>query len=519
MAAELLVPIALCILCCRYGEASDLESLRYMICSQMNHSFESIHHNFTINMADDNNSSSEIFTFMNLPVSNTSDTEFNIDLGCSSNYSIGMAQDPLAHLKFYLSGIGCVAVCILGCAGNLMSMFILVGRMYTSSTNMYLLALAVADICMLVFAMLLSLSDILWVTLPLSQSAQMFKAYTFPYIHPLANTFHTISIWITVAFTIDRYIMICHPFKGNRYCTRSKAVTVVLCLYIFGIIYNLPKFFEYKTVVHLFRGKLFFGQELTQFGNSWVFLNIVNLGTYVVFIFIVPCVTLAVLNYKLIVAVIQSRLKGRRLSLGATGNHRNDTTVMLAAVVVVFLVCQIPALVSNTIWAWMTDEFVKGDKKFDHLRIIREVSNFLVILNSAVNVFLYYAFSPKFREAFKLKFCAPCLDSQTRTTLSYSRRPSCQSARTTLSSYYRPCNQDDDLRSDSKNSSKRSSSDSSSNSMVKTERKMATRGSTVSFSTITSTDGNYLKTTIGEHLPYEQETTGSGLTSSPTSSV
>ncbi|XP_067947197.1 FMRFamide receptor-like [Watersipora subatra] len=320
------------------------------------------------------------------------------------------SNELLHQLQHYLNGIASFVVCLLGCMGNLLSIIILLDKMYTWSTNIYLLALAVADMFLLICALLISLNDIVDNSSSLSATGEIIpEAYTYPYIVPIVNIFQTISIWLMVAFTVDRYIMICHPFQGSKFCTRKRASIVVVCLYIVGVLYNLPLFFESKTEVLLEDDKKYIGRVLTELGGNDLYLKIVHLWAYSIFIFVLPCLALTVLNVRLIMAVKRSRLMGRRMSWGKTCNHRNDTTLMLVAVVVVFLVCQLPALVSNTIYASNTDRFIKGGAEYDHFRIILEISNFLVILNSAINFLLYYMFSPKFRAAVTLKFLSPCV--------------------------------------------------------------------------------------------------------------
>ena len=42
--------------------------------------------------------------------------------------------------------------------------------------------------------------------------------------------------------------MICHPFEAEPFCTVSRARKVIASLYIGGILFNIPKYFEYRTV-------------------------------------------------------------------------------------------------------------------------------------------------------------------------------------------------------------------------------------------------------------------------------
>lgn len=70
---------------------------------------------------------------------------------------------------------------------------------------------------------------------------------------------------------------------------------------------------------------------------------------YLVFVCALPFHVIAILNGFLIAAVKKSVRVGREL--WAAKDKRTDTTVMLIGVVIIFFVCQTPALVSRLVWA------------------------------------------------------------------------------------------------------------------------------------------------------------------------
>jgi hypothetical protein len=68
-----------------------------------------------------------------------------------------------------------------------------------------------------------------------------------------------------------------------------------------------------------------------------------------VFVCALPFLVMAVLNGFLIATVKTSARIGREM--WAAKDKRADTTVMLIGVVIIFFVCQMPALVSRIAWA------------------------------------------------------------------------------------------------------------------------------------------------------------------------
>ena len=331
---------------------------------------------------------------------------------------------------YYLMGIGGMTLCCLGIIGNILSIIVLTRRVMRSSTYSYLTALAISDTFFLFFTMLICLRDtrkphrgeIRWV--------EPYYAYMFPFIHPLVITTQITSIWLTLAFTVDRYIMICHPFKAERWCSISRARKVIVGLTIAGILFNLVRFFEYKTQhsEKTTQSNMTFEKpvaiDLTELGKSDGFRMIVHSWLYLTCVAGIPFLSLLILNIFLIRAVHKSRQRGREIN--AKEKRRNDTTVMLIGVIVIFLICQGPALISRMIWAFEFNKFITSVP----LNTFNEVSNILVIINSAVNIVPYYFFGKKFRKQFWRLFCTCVLSKEelrrlTRSlSLSIDRRQS-----------------------------------------------------------------------------------------------
>lgn len=225
--------------------------------------------------------------------------------------------------------------------------------------------------------------------------------------------------------------MICHPFQAEPYCTVTRARKVICFLWILGIIFNIPKFFEYKTVAIHVQNITRIGCDLTWFGRSHIFRKLYHSWFYIVFVCGVPFITLAVLNAFLMHAVRLSRQKGKEINVAE--KKRNDTTIMLIGVVVTFFICQMPALVSRTIWA-----FEQNPTNFKRMPLytLNEVGNFLIVLNSSINIVPYYFFGRRFRRQFWYLFCHCLLEykkfrklsrSFSQTVVDGNRRPSEQS--------------------------------------------------------------------------------------------
>ena len=318
-----------------------------------------------------------------------------------------------ALLNYYLMGIAGSTVCFIGIICNILSVIVLTRRVMNSSTYSYLAALAVCD----TLALLLTVTIYLLsedTTYPQPGKISWGKtsyAMLFPYLHPSAITFQVTSVWLTLAFTVDRYIMICHPFKAERMCSVGKARKVIIGIYIFGFLFNIPRFLEYTTLEKVFPS-LEGGNvtrlvvEYTSIGRNQTFMDLVHSYLYLTFVCGIPFFTLAILNTFLMHAVHLSKQHGRLIN--AKEKRRNDTTVMLIGVIVIFLVCQGPALISRMVYA-IDFNRATGSMTFHK---INEVGNFLIIVNSAINIVPYYFFGKRFRREFWRLFCKCFLTNQ-----------------------------------------------------------------------------------------------------------
>lgn len=61
----------------------------------------------------------------------------------------------------------------------------------------------------------------------------------------LGNT----SVWLTVSFTIERYIAVCHPIKGKMLCTENRAKTIIAVISILCVISAASTAFEHQLAI------------------------------------------------------------------------------------------------------------------------------------------------------------------------------------------------------------------------------------------------------------------------------
>ncbi|GFN85095.1 FMRFamide receptor [Plakobranchus ocellatus] len=112
-----------------------------------------------------------------------------------------------------------------------------------TSTNVYLLVLSLADTIYLLLNIVLS-------QLSCSKQGLSLAAYQFnPYGRFISNFSGNVAVWITVVFTVERYLAVCHPIHGKVWCTVGRAKLASLAATLFVLINVMPTLFELEVVV------------------------------------------------------------------------------------------------------------------------------------------------------------------------------------------------------------------------------------------------------------------------------
>ena len=314
-----------------------------------------------------------------------------------------------------------VCVCLFGFLANIANIVVLTRKNMITSTNVILTWLAVAD---------------LFTMLDYFPFAMHFYILKDPDLHfPATRGFgwiiyllfhanfsvvcHSCAIWLTIALASFRFICIWFPTKGNFYCTiqnarRCVAITVgaVLILCVPNIIINDYKIsFKNKTVEEQNRTVIvqdkYYDVEYRS-GGAFVHIDRLNKMIQAVLFKIVPCILLTILTILLITAMHRAYKKrmalknqGKREESDRHGEH-NRTTGMLLAVVVLFLLTELPQGILTILSLLLTDFFQNVYMRLGDLLDI------MALCNNAINFVLYSTMSRQFRDTFVSIFCSCC---------------------------------------------------------------------------------------------------------------
>ncbi|XP_030164956.1 thyrotropin-releasing hormone receptor-like [Lynx canadensis] len=327
-------------------------------------------------------------------------------------------------------------VCAMGVAGNAMVVLVVLrGRHMVTPTNCYLVSLAAADLLVLLAA-----------GVPTVAEAASARVWVFGHAGCLGITYLqyvgiNTSTGSIAAFTVERYLAICHPLRAQTLCTVARAKRIAALVWLGTSAYCVLWLFLVDT-----RETAYADGVQVQCGyrvSRSLYLPVYFLDFA---LFYALPLGLATVFYVLIARVLFARplppahpghwgsahqgspaghqrfsCRGKKGAL----NSRKQVTKMLAVVVVVFALLWLPYRTLVVVNSFLSPPYLNlGFLLFCRL---------CIYLNSAVNPVIYALMSQRFREAFRGLFqcqlARPQLPPQEATPVYYSVIKDCPQIR------------------------------------------------------------------------------------------
>ncbi|XP_039618404.1 thyrotropin releasing hormone receptor 2 [Polypterus senegalus] len=326
-------------------------------------------------------------------------------------------------------------ICGMGIIGNIMVVLVvLTTRHMRTPTNCYLVSLAVADLMVLVAAGLPNVSESLAGTWIYGHAGCLGITY-FQYLGI------NVSSCSITAFTVERYIAICHPMRAQTVCTVSRAkriiafvwvVTSVYCmLWFFLVDININKDMNVECGYKVSRD-LYLPIYLIDFAIFYVtplLGAIVLYGLIARILFLGPIPNRADTNTTERWKDKSVKEKSRMDSESSKGSNRPRTkgalssrkqvTKMLAVVVILFALLWMPYRTLVLVNSFIEKPYLNAW----FLLFCR----LCIYTNSAINPVVYNLMSQKFRSAFK-KLCK-CKEEESQRRTIYLAPTNCSMVR------------------------------------------------------------------------------------------
>ncbi|XP_066272202.1 thyrotropin-releasing hormone receptor-like [Branchiostoma lanceolatum] len=298
-----------------------------------------------------------------------------------------------------------LVICTIGIVGNIMVVLVVTRiKSMRSPTNCYLVSLAVADLIVLVTAGIPNIPDSFYIEFAWLYGYSGCLIIT--YLQYLGINTSSMSI---LAFTVERYIAICHPLYAQTMCTVSRAKKIIAGVWVLTLAYDSMWFFLMGTEHMVYPN----GTEVLRCNynmerSKYLTVYFLDLSLF----YLLPLIVAAVL-YIRIGRVLYSEdiAEAGNIEIATRGqthvrhmqarriNSRKQVVKMLACVVILFAVLWMPYRVLV-----VCNSFI-DPPNYDKWVIL--FCRLPIYINSACNPVLYNAMSVKFRRAFsKLAKCS-----------------------------------------------------------------------------------------------------------------
>jgi hypothetical protein len=312
--------------------------------------------------------------------------------------------------EFIICGIVIGSLCMLGLLGNTTSIVVLwkhkkelLWKHKNESATILLLQ------CLSAMDSLLLVTTLFVYTLPavhtytgagfdLYANCEYIKIF----LWPLAMIAHTAAIWLTVLVTIHRFCCIITPVGIYSKLNMHYIRTLIILVFTFSILYNLPRFFEHHAVggTNSSEDNGNTTNNVRILGDSTFYQILYSNVLYFPVMYVIPLLSLMYLNSKLIKFV--NKLKTRKAELTGHRCPEDHITLCIIVIVFTFVICQTPALINQILWA-VTDHTDRECGKFHFY--YTKISDVLVVINSSINFIIYCLFGKSFRTIFVRALC------------------------------------------------------------------------------------------------------------------
>ena len=312
----------------------------------------------------------------------------------SNNSSTADGYDGYYILLFRLILWGYVGMVLslFGIVGNIITILVLISpSMRTTSTNIYLTALSCSNILfLLIFIPSYSMRYLIGFPLYITDQPPFALEILLSRLPttPVYNTILLSIIYLTIAVSMDRLILVKFPLKAKQILTPRTTLIAILLIYIFSILYCIPYWLEQRyDPVHK-------RCQLTEIGKK---IHIyIRIYIYIPVVYLFPFVVLTCINITIIQSLVAKKRRKKSLCANMSKKKQGDyhITLMLVMVIIVFVLCQLPLSILNA-WHAIDAEHANVSLIFHS---INSLGVLLTVFNTSTNFLLYCFFGQKFRQ-------------------------------------------------------------------------------------------------------------------------
>ena len=303
--------------------------------------------------------------------------------------------DTLGNRGFFLTSVEVfflVTLNVLSLTGNiLVCIAVYKNTRLRTTTNLYIIALAVSDLMSGVFLMPFTLGVLItgeWVYGRVICNFQAYMAMFVVYVSPVTMGLTAFNRYMRICKSEQQYKRIFSPWKSRA---------LLACAWILVACYiPVPKLTGLQDYVFVPGYALCLPAHVNQTGK------VVHYAIVLGFFFLTPLLT-TIFSYIKVAKMIRQHNAAMSSTIhrGATGSSITVQELKLSkslfVVVFAFMICWIP------FWVIVVVRRFHVVKKMP--RNIELLSNFFIYLSNTINPFIYAGMNPIFKSEFKKMFC------------------------------------------------------------------------------------------------------------------
>lgn len=327
--------------------------------------------------------------------------------------SVLMDIPEYRFLKYLLLYVPPVLIAV-GTFGNVLSFVVLRRQpMAKVSSFMYLATLAIADTFVLYVGLLrVWLDELIGVDIP-DTSQWLCKSSVL-----VGYMVSDLSVWLIIAVTVERFIVVCHPLRASRMCNTKRARFVIGFLTLTLISINLHFIWTVDVVEQPMDGR-----NVANCEAAAMYTHLVDevwpwVDAFIYSLF--PSIIIIVLNILIIVEVAKARSSRQGMQNMTTHHYKQQMrrsagglnsesrrrcgpgestkiTIMLLSVSFTFLLTTLPMNASLIVTAFW-DPSAHSHRDMSQFRLGKIICELLMYVNHSINFFLYCATGKRFRQ-------------------------------------------------------------------------------------------------------------------------
>ena len=319
----------------------------------------------------------------------------------SGNTNTVPCSNELFYVIMYGPFLG--IICLSGLIGNSLLYYFLCKKYPANYVCAYLLkALAVVDNVFLLTSVFVQTIPALIIYRGRIDLLEPIYHYFQAIAWPIARAAQMASVWMMGILTVNRYIIVCKPYRIVHLCAKRIIRIEIIAMLVFVVLFNVPRIFDFHYVIvnvtSADNGSSGLIEELNVGLASYPLYNIMYENVaYALFVYMIPLGLISFFNFHLVRELRLKNVLTQQMSPDRAKLHSetNNSTLVLTVIIISFIVCQTPPMCNQILFYAVSEEQRSTCSAYN---VFFHTSNLLITVNSSIIFFVYFIFRRNFKK-------------------------------------------------------------------------------------------------------------------------